>query len=97
MPMYNPCHPGAILREDVFRPLHMTITAAAKHLGVSRKTLSKVINERGAITPEMAIRLEKAFKPSADHWLAMQAAYDLWQARQHSNDIHVTPIELDAA
>ncbi len=55
------------------------------------------VNERGAIMPEMAIRLEMAFKPSADHWLALQAAYDLWQARQHSADIHVDPVELDAA
>ena len=70
----------------------MSITDAAKHLGVSRKTLSKILNSRGAITPEMALRLEKVFKPSAESWLKQQTAYDLWQARQHINDVHVLPI-----
>ncbi len=92
MSMHNPAHPGEILRELVIIPLELTITDASEHLNVSRKTLSKVLNGRGAITPEMALRLELAFKkPSADHWLRLQNAYDLWQSRQNKSDLHVLP------
>ena len=92
MSMYNPAHPGEILKELVITPLELTITDASEHLNVSRKTLSKVLNGRGAITPEMALRLELVFKkPSADHWLRLQNAYDLWQSRQNKSDLHVLP------
>jgi len=92
MNMHNPAHPGEILKELVIIPLELTITDASEHLNVSRKTLSKVLNGRGAITPEMALRLELAFKkPSADHWLRLQNAYDLWQSRQYKSDLHVQP------
>ncbi|MBL4583796.1 MAG: HigA family addiction module antidote protein [Pseudomonadales bacterium] len=92
MNMHNPAHPGEILKELVITPLELTITDASQHLNVSRKTLSKVLNGRGAITPEMALRLELTFgKPSADHWLRLQNAYDLWQSRQHEADLHVQP------
>ena len=92
MSMHNPAHPGEILKELVITPLELTITDASEHLNVSRKTLSKVLNGRGAITPEMALRLELVFnKPSADHWLRLQNAYDLWQSRQHKSDLHVQP------
>lgn len=92
--MYNPAHPSEILKELAIEPLGLSITDAARHLGVSRKTLSKVLNGRGAVTPEMALRLEMAFgKPNAAHWLRLQNAYDLWQTRQQSAAIHVTPIE----
>ena len=78
MRMHNPSHPGEILKELVIIPLGLTITDASEHLNVSRKTLSKILNGRGAITPEMALRSELAFKkPSADHWLRLQNAYDL--------------------
>ena len=91
--MYNPAHPGEILKELMIEPLGLSITDAARHLGVSRKTLSKVLNGRSSVTPEMALRLEMAFgKPNAAHWLRLQNAYDLWQTRQHSAAIHVTPI-----
>ena len=84
MNMHNPAHPGEILKDLVIEALELTITDVAQHLGVSRKTLSKVLNGKGAITPEMAIRLELAFgKPSAAHWLRLQNAFDLWQTRQH--------------
>ena len=95
MPMHNPVHPGEILYHDIMEPMGLTITETAEHLGVSRKTLSKVINGRGAIAPEMAYRLGKAFKPSAEHWLRLQNAYDLWQIKQHDDAIRVKP--LDAA
>jgi len=92
MNMHNPAHPGEILKELVINPLELTITDASEHLNVSRKTLSKVLNGRGAITPEMALRLELAFKiPSADHWLRLQNAYDLWQSRKNKSDLHVQP------
>jgi len=88
MVMHNPAHPGAILREDVLKPLNVSITAVAESLGVSRKTLSKILNERGAITAEMAMRLELAFgKPRAEQWLRLQAAYDLYQTRTHKTEL----------
>ncbi len=92
MSMRNPAHPGEILKELVITPLELTITDASEHLNVSRKTLSKVLNGRGAITPEMALRLELVFKkPSADHWLRLQNAYDLWQSRKNKSGLHVLP------
>ena len=98
MSMHNPAHPGEILKELVITPLELTITDASEHLNVSRKTLSKVLNGRGAITPEMALRLELAFKnPSADHWLRLQNAYDLWQSRQNESDLHVLPYRSNYA
>ncbi len=97
MSMHDPAHPGEILKELVLEPLGLLVTDAARHLGVSRKTLSKVLNGRGAITPEMALRLEMTFgKPNAAHWLRLQNAYDLWQTRQRSTAIHVTPVEAHA-
>ena len=92
MSMHNPAHPGEILKELVITPLELTITDASEHLNVSRRTLSKILNGRGAITPEMALRLELVFKkPSADHWLRLQNAYDLWQSRQNKSNLHVLP------
>ena len=92
MSMHNPAHPGEILKELLIDPLDLTITDASEHLNVSRKTLSKVLNGRGSITPEMALRLELVFKkPSADHWLRLQNAYDLWRSRQNKADLHVQP------
>jgi len=94
MSMHNPAHPGEILKQLVIEPLGLTITDASEHLDISRKTLSKVLNARGAITPEMALRLELVFKkPSADHWLRLQNAHDLWQARLHTKELHVQPYE----
>ena len=92
MDMHNPAHPGEILRDLVIVPLGLTITDVSEHLDVSRKTLSKILNGRGAITPEMALRLELVFRnPSADHWLRLQNAHDLWQARQQKSDFQVQP------
>ena len=98
MSMHNPAHPGEILKELVITPLELTITDASEHLNVSRKTLSKILNGRGAITPEMALRLELVFKkPSADHWLRLQNAYDLWQSRQNKSNLHVLPYRSNYA
>ncbi|MHB1362207.1 MAG: HigA family addiction module antitoxin [Thermoleophilia bacterium] len=98
MNMHNPAHPGEILRELVIEPLRLSVTDAANHLGVSRKTLSKILNARGAVTPEMALRLEMTFgKPSAAHWLRLQNAFDLWEARRHATEFHVLPVDENAA
>ena len=95
MSMHNPAHPGEILKALVIESTGATITDVSEHLNISRKTLSKVINGRGSITPEMALRLELVFKkPSADHWLRLQNAYDLWQARQHKSVLQVRPYKL---
>jgi antitoxin HigA-1 len=98
MAMHNPVHPGEILKELIIDPMGLTITQVSENLDISRKTLSKVINGHGAITPEMAVRLEIAFgKPTADHWLRLQNAFDLWQARQHKADFHVQPFKFQLA
>ena len=92
MAMFNPAHPGEILKELVIDSLELTITDVAKHLDVSRKTLSKILNAKGSVTPQMAVRLELAFgKPSADHWLRLQNAHDLWKTRQEQELLHVSP------
>lgn len=88
--MKHPPHPGRIVREDCLPELGLTIGEAAKTLGVSRQTLDKVINARGSITPDMAIRFEKVFGSSADTWLRLQLAYDLSQAREREADIIAT-------
>ncbi|MBI9083968.1 MAG: HigA family addiction module antidote protein [Desulfobacterales bacterium] len=82
----QPTHPGAILKEDYLVPLAITITDMAVMLGVSRKTLSKILNENGAITPDMALRLSRAFGTTPDLWLNLQKNYDLWKAVQSSSD-----------
>ena len=98
MSMHNPAHPGEILKELIINPLDLTITDASEHLNVSRKTLSKVLNGRGSITPEMALRLELVFKkPSADHWLRLQNAYDLWGSRQNKSALQVQPYRTNYA
>ena len=89
MPMKNPPHPGRTILHDCLEPLGLTVTAGARVLGVTRPTLSNVSNGKAGISPEMSIRLEKAFGSTADAWLRMQAAYDLAQARKREKDIKV--------
>ena len=79
--MHNPPHPGEILRADYLDPLRLSVTAAAKALGVTRKTLSALLNERAGISPAMAYRLSKAFDTTPELWVNLQAQFDLWQAR----------------
>jgi addiction module HigA family antidote len=83
MEMYNPPHPGEILRELCLEPLGISVTEAAEALGVSRKTLSAILNGRASISPEMAVRLSLAFDTSAESWLNQQAQYDLWLTRRN--------------
>ena len=82
----QPTHPGKIIKEDYLEPLSLTISEVASNLNVSRKTLSKIINERGAITPDMALRLSRAFDTTPDFWLTLQKNFDLFLAEKASND-----------
>lgn len=97
MHMKNPPHPGYSIKDACLEPLGLSVTDGAKVLGVARHTLSRVINGQAGISPEMAIRLEKAGWSNADHWLRMQAAYDLAQARRHEGDIKVRRYEPQLA
>ena len=89
MLMHDPPHPGEVLKELCLEPLGLTVTDAAKALGVSRKTLSMVVNGRAGINPVMAIRLSIAFDTSAESWLNQQIQFDLWQAEQHRSELKV--------
>jgi len=89
MAMRNPPHPGHSIKDACLDPLGLSITEAAKVLGIARHTLSRVLNGHAGVSPDMAIRLEKAGWSNADHWLRLQTAYDLAQARQHQGDIKV--------
>ncbi len=89
MPMKDPPHPGPSVRENCLDPLDLSVTEAAEVLGVARHTLSRVLNGHAAISPDMAIRLEKAGWSSADFWLSRQTAYDLAQARKGEDRIQV--------
>lgn len=81
----EPTHPGNILKEDYLKPLSITIQEMAAILGVSRKTLSKIVNEHGAVTPDMALRLARAFNTTPELWLNLQKNYELWHAAHDSN------------
>jgi addiction module HigA family antidote len=89
MRMHNPPHPGEVLRELCFRPLSLTVTQGAAALGVSRKTISAILNGRAGISPEMAIRLSLAFNTTAESWLNQQVQYDLWHADRNRKNLHV--------
>jgi addiction module HigA family antidote len=87
--MYNPPHPGEILKELCLRPLGLTVTKAAQALGISRKTLSAILNGRAGISPEMAVRLSIAFDTTAESWLNQQVQYDLCQAERKRRKLRV--------
>jgi len=87
--MHNPPHPGEVIRELCLEPLGLTVTDAAAALGVTRKTLSALLNGKAGISPEMAIRLSIAFNTSAESWLNQQMQFDLWCAEQRRNYLNV--------
>ena len=89
MKLHNPPHPGEILRELCLEPLGLSVTRTAQALGVSRKTLSAILNGRAGISPEMAIRLSKAFDTTAESWLNQKFQYDLWVAELSIGDLMV--------
>ena len=82
MRMHNPPHPGEIIREFCIEPLNLTVTEAAEALGVTRKTLSALLNGRSGISPEMALRLSKVFGRTPEGWLRLQLQFDLWKTQQ---------------
>ena len=89
MKMHNPPHPGEVIKELCLEPLGLSVTDAAKALGVSRKTLSTLLNGRSGIIPEMALRLAKAFDTSPESWLNQQMQYDLWITEQNLGELKV--------
>ncbi|MGO9097635.1 MAG: HigA family addiction module antitoxin [Bryobacteraceae bacterium] len=89
MKMHNPPHPGEVLRRLCLEPLNLTVTDAARALGVSRKTLSGILNRRAGISPEMAVRLSIAFNTSSESWLNQQIQYDLWHAEKSRKSLRV--------
>ena len=89
MTMKSPPHPGEVIRHEVLEPLRLSVTRAAEVLHVTRPALSKVLNGRSALTPEMALRIEKAFGPRMDHLMRMQLAFDLAHTRKRSDEIQV--------
>ena len=100
MPMKNPSHPGRIVRNGCLEPLGLSVTGGAKALGVSRQALSNLVNGRSRITPEMALRLAKAFDTDAELWIRLQANYDTAQMRKRADEIVVerygaAPLALD--
>ena len=93
MPMHNPCHPGEVLKEVCLESLGISVTRAAKGLGVTRQALSDVVNGKAAVSVDMALRLSKAFGSTPDTWLRMQIAYDLWHARDRAEAMVVERFE----
>ncbi len=89
MAMKNPPHVGGVIRREVIEPLGLTVTEAAKALGVGRQALSSLLNEKAALTSDMALRVEKAFGPKMEHLMRMQLGYDLAQARKEEKTIRV--------
>jgi len=93
MLMNTPPHVGEILRELYLEPMEISITQAAKHLGVSRQSLSNLVNEKSGISAEMSIRLAKAFGSSSEYWMNLEKQYELWQAERKNSEIKVTPFK----
>ena len=93
--MYNPPHPGEFIREVCLKPLGLTVTKAAEHLGVTRKALSELLNGHSGISPEMAMRLSIAFNTTPESWLAQQTNYDLWKIKKAKTKLSVYPVWRD--
>ena len=89
MKMHNPPHPGEVLKELCLKPLELTVTEAARAFGVSRKTLSSILNGRAGISAEMAVRLALAFNTTAEGWLNLQLQHDLWLAERNRKKLRV--------
>ena len=92
MKMHNPPHPGEVLLALCLKPLGLTVTRASAALGVSRKTLSSILNGRAGISPEMAVRLSLAFGTTAESWMSQQVQYDLWHAERNRKKLRVAKL-----
>jgi addiction module HigA family antidote len=95
--MKNPAHPGGFIKHEIIEPMELTVTAAAQALGVTRAALSTLLNERASLSPEMALRVEKAFGVSMDTLMRMQSSYDIAQTRKREGEISVARFERLAA
>lgn len=95
--MKNPAHPGGFVKSEIIEPLGLSVTAAAQALGVTRATLSTLLNEHSQLSSEMALRIEKAFGVSMDTLMRMQNSYDIAQARRRENEIKVLPFRRKAS
>lgn len=87
--MYNPPHPGEMIREMCLAPLNLTVTAMASALGVSRKAMSELLNGKSGVSPEMAVRLSKAFDTTPEFWMGLQVNYDLWRVKKTAGKLKV--------
>ena len=96
MTLHNPIHPGLNVKDALIEGTGLTVTEAAKHLGISRTTLSRLLNGHMGISPEMAVRLAKFFNTSIEMWANMQTQYDIWLVRQHEDEIDVEPFDKAA-
>jgi antitoxin HigA-1 len=94
MRMHNPPHPGEVIRELCLKPLGLSVTDAAKHLDISRKALSELLNGRVGISPEMAVRLSIAFDTTSESWLTMQMEYDLWRVEKKRPKLKIKKIKV---
>ena len=90
MTIHSPSHPGDIIREEVVKPLGLDVAKSAAVLGVTRPALSRLLNEKAALSPEMALRIEKAFGPKADHLMRIQLSYDMARARRNADQLRVS-------
>jgi addiction module HigA family antidote len=97
MKMFNPPHPGEVIKELCIKPLGLTVTEAAQKLGVARNTLSRVLNGQAGISPEMAVKLSIVFCPSAESWLRQQMEFDLWQAEQKRGEFELNLVPFKKA
>jgi antitoxin HigA-1 len=93
MRMKTPPHPGRIIRQECLEPLNLTVTAAAKHLRITRQALNNLLNERAGVSPEMAIRLSKAFGSTPEVWLGLQLDYDLAHAARTAGSLKIARLE----
>ena len=96
MTMHNPPHPGEFIRETYIEPFDISIRSLAENLSVAASTLARIVSERSAVSPEMALRLSKAIGRSPESWLAMQDNYDLWQAKISTNLSQVRKLQFEA-
>jgi len=91
--IHEPLHPGVILKDVLIDNTGLTISEAAERLGVTRTTLSRLLNQHAGISPEMALRLSKLLNTSIDVWVNIQSQYDIWSVKQHTNNIHIVPLK----
>lgn len=91
--IHEPLHPGVIIKDVLIDHTGLTISEAAEHLGVTKTTLSRLLNQHAGVSAEMAVRLSKLLNTSIDMWVNLQSQYDIWQVKQHAQDIDIIPLQ----